>query len=680
MRILLCHNHYQQPGGEDQVYRDERWLLESHGHEVQALIRHNNAIPEMSGPRVALNTLWSTAAYREALQLIRRFRPDVMHCTNTFPLISPAVYYAARSEGVPVVQSLHNYRMHCTTGYLLRDGAPCEACHGKLFSWPALRHACYRNSLAATSVVVGMQTLHRCLGTWHKAVNLYITCSHFAREKFLQAGLPKEKVVVKPNFVHPDCGIGDGQGQYAVFVGRLSPEKGIETLLSSWQNLTLPIPLKIVGDGPLHDRVLAAARHDPRIECLGWQSLEKVLELVGSASMLIMPSVWYEIFGRTIVEGFAKGTPAIASRLGAMAELVTHERTGLHFNPGDPTDLAAQVTRLWEDETLRQSMRCNCRQEFESKYTAAANYKQLLEIYQQAMHSESCQSNTAQQPISQMSAETSSVMVAWPRKVDLFGVKVSPTTYTEVVNATIAAATHGQPAIISCHAVHAIVTASNAPDLRDKVNHFDVVTPDGQPVRWALNLLHGAKLRERVYGPELMLRLCQSAAGQGLGIYLYGGTPSSLTRLQSSLLTRFPELKIVGSESPPFRALTAEEDNDVIKRVNDSGAALLFIGLGCPKQDHFAADHRQSIHCVQVCVGAAFDFHAGITPMAPLWMQRRGLEWLYRLCREPRRLWRRYLVTNTQFVMKLACALGSRVLSGESYPEPVPCARSSEPT
>jgi exopolysaccharide biosynthesis WecB/TagA/CpsF family protein len=677
MRILLCHNHYQQPGGEDQVYRDERWLLDSHGHEVISLIRHNDAISQMSGTQVAMSAMWSDETYGEVRQLITRHRPDVLHCTNTFPLISPSVYYAARSEGVAVVQSLHNYRMHCTNGYLLRDGVPCEACCGKFFAWPALGHGCYRNSRAATTVVAGMQTIHRVIGAWNQ-VDLFVTCSKFARDKFLASGLPEEKVVVKPNFVHPDSGPGAGRGGYAVFVGRLSPEKGIDTLLAAWRRHELPIPLKIVGDGPLADRVKTAAEQDPRIEFLGWQSLEKVLEIIGDAVMLLMPSIWYEIFGRTIVEGFSRGTPAIVSKLGAMAELVDDGRTGLHFEPGDPSDLANKVNRLWHDPLLRGPMRNACRDEFERKYTAEANYGLLIDIYQQAIQTASARQAAVHSAesiaIQRAQPEPSDSGVSWPRKVNLFGVQVSPTTYEEVVQTTIAAAARRQSAVVACHAAHAIVTSSNEPELRKKVNGFEIVTPDGQPVRWALNLLHRARLRERVYGPELMLRLCAAAARDNVSIYLYGGTPNSLAQLQANLLKRFPSLMIAGSEAPPFRPLTPQEDQAVVERINASGAGLVFIGLGCPKQDHFAADHRDRIQGVQVCVGAAFDFHAGMTPMAPAWMQRWGLEWLFRLCREPQRLWRRYLVTNTQFVVKLSTAMATRLITngaqriGVSFP------------
>lgn len=241
----------------------------------------------------------------------------------------------------------------------------------------------------------------------------------------------------------------------------------------------------------------------------------------------------------------------------------------------------------------------------------------------------------------------------WPHKCDLFGIGVSPTDYDEAVAVVIDSARDRRPATVSCHAVHALVTACRDETLRAQVNSFDMVTPDGQPVRWALNWLHGAGLQDRVYGPELMLRICERAADNGVSIYLYGGSEHVTEALCRRLIELYPHLVVAGCESPPFRALTDEEDRDVVQRINDSGAGIVFIGLGCPKQDVFAFEHRDSINAVQVCVGAAFDFHAGSKPMAPGWMQSYGLEWLFRLIQEPRRLWRRYLVTNTLFALKL---------------------------
>lgn len=252
-------------------------------------------------------------------------------------------------------------------------------------------------------------------------------------------------------------------------------------------------------------------------------------------------------------------------------------------------------------------------------------------------------------------AEKSATGVAWPPKADLLGIGVSLTDYDTAVASIMAAARAGQSAIVSCHAVHAIVTCADDDALRAGVNQFDMITPDGQPVRWALNWLHKAKLAERVYGPELMQRLCRAAAAQRVPVYLYGGSEQVACQLPERLVSLFPGLRIVGSESPPYRPLTAEESAAVDRRIVESGAKLLFIGLGCPKQDQFALDHR-GLPVVQLCVGAAFDFLAGNKASAPAWMQRRGLEWLFRLLHEPKRLWRRYLTTNTRFVWEVAKA------------------------
>jgi N-acetylglucosaminyldiphosphoundecaprenol N-acetyl-beta-D-mannosaminyltransferase len=238
----------------------------------------------------------------------------------------------------------------------------------------------------------------------------------------------------------------------------------------------------------------------------------------------------------------------------------------------------------------------------------------------------------------------------WPRKYDVLGVEISATNYDELCDLFIAAAKRGESALATFMAVHAVVTAATDAGYRYRINAFDVVGPDGQPVRWSLKKLHKIELADRVYGPEMMNRLCGRAARDGVSIYLYGSSPAVLASLKSKLIERYPTLKIVGAESPPFRALTVAENDAAVARINASGAGLVFIGLGCPKQDVFAHENRHKIKAVQLCVGAAFDFHAGNQKMAPPWMQKRGLEWLFRLTQEPGRLWKRYLVTNSVFI------------------------------
>ena len=248
----------------------------------------------------------------------------------------------------------------------------------------------------------------------------------------------------------------------------------------------------------------------------------------------------------------------------------------------------------------------------------------------------------------------------WPPKVDLFGVRVTPTCYDEAVESILRAARQRRGGAVDLMPVHGLVTAARDAGFRRRMNSFDVVAPDGQPVRWALNLFHNTKLADRCYGPELTLRLCAAAAKEGVAVYFYGSTPDVVEALRAAMTRRFPMLRVVGAESPPFRPLTDAEDRSVVARINSSGAGILFLGTGCPRQEIFAHEHRDRIRAVQVCVGAAFDFHAGKKRMAPAWMQKRGLEWLYRLSQEPGRLWRRYLVTNTIFSL----LVGRRLLLG----------------
>ncbi len=245
--------------------------------------------------------------------------------------------------------------------------------------------------------------------------------------------------------------------------------------------------------------------------------------------------------------------------------------------------------------------------------------------------------------------ETIRTLNDWPTKHNLFGVEVCATSYRQVVRCAIEAGKQKRPCLIDFMPVHGLVTAATRPKHRRRMNDFDIVAPDGHPVRWALNRFYRTELTDRVYGPELVQRLCDAAQDEQVSIYLYGSTPDVLDKLRETLLRRYPRLKIAGWESPPFRELTEDEDAAVVRRINDSGAGLVFIGLGCPRQGQFAWSHRRSIQAVQLCVGAAFDFIAGCKKTAPSWMQRRGLEWLFRLCQEPRRLFRRYLVTNTIF-------------------------------
>ncbi len=384
MHILIVHNSYQIRGGEDESFAAEVKLLQDMGHKIEIYRDHNDRITTMNSIKLALTTIWSSEAYTKVKNILKHHSYDVMHIHNFFPLMSPSIYYAAQDAGVPVVQTLHNYRFLCPNALFFRNGQICEDCLGKSVPLPSLQHNCYRENKAATAAVATMLTAHKFLSTWKQKVDCYIAMTEFARQKFIEGGFPEDKIVVKPHFIDPDPGIGSGNGGYALYVGRLSVEKGLDTLLSAWEQLGGKIPLKIIGDGPLSDRVKETAQKLPGVEWLGRKPVREVYEIMGEAKVLIFPSKWYETFGRVAIEAFAKGTPVIAANIGAIAELVDPGRTGLHFRPGDAHDLAEKVEWIISHPTQLIKMRQEARTEFESKYTAKNNYQQLLAIYTQA--------------------------------------------------------------------------------------------------------------------------------------------------------------------------------------------------------------------------------------------------------------------------------------------------------
>jgi glycosyltransferase involved in cell wall biosynthesis len=384
-KVVLVHNHYQQPGGEDEVFRGESALLVEHGHTVVPYALDNRTIEGMARLTLATRTVWSQQSHRELGALFAREAPDVAHFHNTFPLVSPSAYYAARDAGVAVVQTLHNFRIICPGATFFRDGQVCEECLGKAAPWPAIVHACYRENRLATSVVAGMVTFHRGLGTWTTLVDVYVALSEFARRKFVAGGIPANRIVVKPNFLPRDPGIGEHRGRFALYVGRLSAEKGLDTLLDSWRRLNATtarkLTLKIAGGGPLAD---TAGTGPAGVEWLGWRAKSDVLALMRDAAFLIVPSSCYENFPMTIVEAFATGLPVIVSGHGAMAEIVADRSTGLHFAPSDPRSLAERIEWACDHSRQLRELGRAGRCEFERKYTAEVNHQALLNIYEVA--------------------------------------------------------------------------------------------------------------------------------------------------------------------------------------------------------------------------------------------------------------------------------------------------------
>ncbi len=385
MKVLLIHNRYRTsaPSGEDAAVRNELRMLERRGVEVVCFDRCNDDIDDstpMAKAAVAANTIWSQRSRNELRELVRQVRPDVAHVHNTFSMLSPSIYGACKADGVPVVQTLHNFRFFCPSALFLRDGKPCEDCVERSLL-QSVRHRCYRNSVAATATLAGMLALHRAIGTYSHQIDRYIALTAFARSKIIKGGIAESKIVVKPNFVPDPPAAGSGAGGYAVFVGRLLEGKGAQTLVHAWRQLPMN-RLRIVGDGALRPELEAQARRDGlNIEFTGRLDRPAVLQAIADAQFLIIPSVWYEGFPMVIAESFACGTPVVASRIGSLQELVEDGATGTQFTPGDPSDLARAVRRLLDDPQRLRHMRVGARRYYETHLIEEQNFTQLMSIY-----------------------------------------------------------------------------------------------------------------------------------------------------------------------------------------------------------------------------------------------------------------------------------------------------------
>lgn len=384
MKILIAHNRYQQSGGEDAVVQQEKGLLQTQGHIVKLYLVDNDSLTSLPEKiKVAFQAPYSQKSKKSFLACLKKFQPQIVHIHNFFPILTPAIYDACIAMGIPVVQTLHNYRTICPGALLMREGKVCEICI-RQSPFKSVLHRCYRNSFIGTFAVARMVAYHRRNQTWENKVNRFIALTRFGKMKFVEAGFPPEKISVKPNFCNikiPKKTNEEKSRKGCLFVGRLSREKGLRTLMAAWENLKLP--LRIAGDGPLIDQIKDANLSN--VSILGTLSPEQVSMEMSNAAFLVMPSEWYEGFPMVLVEAFAHGLPVIASRLGAMAEIVEDGRTGLHFDPGCSEDLAQKVEWLEAHPEECRQMGENALQVYEEKYTPTKNYSTLQDIYNEVI-------------------------------------------------------------------------------------------------------------------------------------------------------------------------------------------------------------------------------------------------------------------------------------------------------
>lgn len=371
----------------------ERDLLQQNGHQVILYERTNDEIRNISRAgmlKVALSTIESRESYLSIKEIVAREKPNLAHFHNTFPLISPLAYSAVKEADIPVIQTLHNFRIFCANGLFLRNGRICEDCMGKAIPWPAVVHKCYRESRPASLAVASMQTLHNLKRTWIKDVDQYIALSEYGKQIFTRAGLPQEKISIKPNFFgyDPPSEIqrATRDMEYCLFIGRLSPEKGVQFLIDAWKEIP-HIPLKIVGDGPLYNELQKEISKIPShaIDLVGWLNQDQIFQILKRASFLVFPSLWYENFPIVLLEAFASGVAVITSDFGVAKEIVDHQKTGLHYKSGRIDNFISTINWAWKNPEILLQYGLNARDVFKERYSAKQNYNQLMSIYQSVL-------------------------------------------------------------------------------------------------------------------------------------------------------------------------------------------------------------------------------------------------------------------------------------------------------
>ncbi len=380
MRVLVVHNTYQQRGGEDTVVEAETALLQAHGHEVRLYGRHNDEVRTQGRLQTAAEALWSTRTTREVGELLRQWQPDVVHSHNTFPLISPALHWAARRAGIPVVQTLHNFRLLCVQGLMLRNERPCTRCVSRT-PLAGVVHGCYRGSRAQSAVAAASLMLHRGLGTWSRCVDRFVALTPFCRDQMVAGGIDPARIVVEPNFVDlPEPPVLARSG--LLFAGRLSHEKGVAVLSQALS--TLPASsLRVAGSGPQRELLDG----HPACTMLGSLQPASLAHEMARAAALVLPSIWFEGFPRVLVEAYASGLPVIASRLGSLADLVEHGVTGLLVEPGRPAAWAEAMQWALANPKRMAEMGRAARIRYDAHYTPQRALARRLQLYEAVLAS-----------------------------------------------------------------------------------------------------------------------------------------------------------------------------------------------------------------------------------------------------------------------------------------------------
>ncbi|WP_407429005.1 WecB/TagA/CpsF family glycosyltransferase [Arcticibacter sp.] len=629
MKILLIHTFYGQSGGEDQVFKNECDLLSCAAEARQLCFDNGGKKAEVLfkfilGPF----NVFSLSKFKSA---IKADRPDVIHIHNWHFAASPILIRAAKKLQIPVVVTLHNYRLLCPSATLFHNGKLFTESLKERFPWKAISSKVYRNSRFQTFWLAGITYWHKRLKTW-QGVDRYIALNEFSKDLFLKSDLKlsEDQIDVKANFVTDSgCNIKD-RGTYYLYVGRLSPEKGIPTLLAAFSNTAYE--LRIVGDGPLRKDVEQFAGENANITYLGPRSNQEIRNLMKSARALIFPSIWYEGMPMTILEAFSTGTVVMGSRLGAMESLITHDHNGYLFTPGDIRGLRSSIAEWEAMDLLSKTIKSiNARRTYECHYTPENNLEQLLSIYSSAIHSKAGVTEG-------IAPKQETIIMDFP-----------------VFNSSLDKIELKRKTVINTINQYSYVLTTKDPVFKEALMSSDVLLPDGVGMTIASRLLNGIKVK-KIAGAELHEFLLTKLQKEGGSCFYLGSSESTLRKISVHVHQEFPNVS-VHTFSPPFKKEFSDEDNRVmIEEINRVKPDVLFIGMTAPKQEKWAYQHHKVVDAGVICaIGAVFDFYAGtINRPSEFWINMK-MEWLVRLINEPGRMWKRYLYYGPYFMYILAC-------------------------
>jgi exopolysaccharide biosynthesis WecB/TagA/CpsF family protein len=662
MKILLVHNFYgsSAPSGENTVYAAERELLRQHGHAVIEFTRHSDEIINrgiFGTIQGALATPWNPFSKRALQSVLEKEKPDIMHVHNTFPLLSPSIFHATKRLHTATVLTLHNYRTFCASGIPMHGDVSCTECLDTQSVSPSLKFSCYRKNRLATLPLAIMIALHRRVKTWEGHVDAFVVLSDFQKDKMAEAGLPAANIHVKPPFYAnaPPPLLWEEREPKVIFIGRLGTEKGVQILLDAWKQWGREAPqLEIVGDGPERVKLQKSVKGngiEDKISFLGQLPFLEVQRRLRLVRLLVLPSLCFEGFPMTIIEAFSLGVPVAASDIGPLPNIVKDGESGILFKPGDSLSLCHTMKEIWGRSDQLSSLGQGARQEFDKKYTADTNYEMLMKIYDAAMENKQSREGEARFSGKIIMGE------GYQRGSEsILGYPVSTLSRNDCIATITGWIENGaRSKYFVCANPHSIEVAETDHEFNSAIKNADLVVPDGVGLVIASRILGGA-IYERVTGSDIFQGVnSELNKRKGHSVFFLGSTQDNLEKMIYKMESDFRNIRVVGTFSPPFKAEFSHEENlMMIETINRAKPDVVWVGMTAPKQEKWIYENRENLDVKLLGpIGAVFDFYTGKVKRPTTIFQKSGLEWLPRLLQEPRRLWKRNLVSNPKFILRV---------------------------